>query len=149
LIRFDTEVEWHERHRFLKWEAPLAIAPTGDMAYVPTVYLLAHASQKADTAPPLCRVFENQFGFTQRPTHRNTTWDRAKFESVAHRFCDVSEFGYGVALLNDCKYGHAVEGGTVRLSLLRAATIPDAEQDQGNHEFSFARAFCPRTPCDS
>ncbi|GAA5842560.1 hypothetical protein JCM5353_008469, partial [Sporobolomyces roseus] len=115
LIRFDTEVEWHERHRFLKWEAPFAIAPTGDMA-----------------------VFENQFGFTQRPTHRNTTWDRAKFESVAHRFCDVSEFGYGVALLNDCKYGHAVEGGTVRLSLLRAATIPDAEQDQGNHEFSFA-----------
>ncbi|GAA6017633.1 hypothetical protein JCM11491_005308 [Sporobolomyces phaffii] len=115
LVQFDAEVDWHERHRFLKWEVPLAITPTGDMA-----------------------VFENQFGFTQRPVHRNTTWDRAKFESVAHRFCDVSEFGYGVALLNDCKYGHAVEGGTIRLSLLRAATIPDAEQDQGRHAFSFA-----------
>ncbi|GAA5949430.1 hypothetical protein JCM3765_003406 [Sporobolomyces pararoseus] len=115
LVQFDAEIDWHERHRFLKWEVPLAIAPTGDMA-----------------------TFENQFGFTQRPVHRNTTWDRAKFESVAHRFCDVSEFGYGVALLNDCKYGHAVEGGTIRLSLLRAATIPDAEQDQGKHEFSFA-----------
>ncbi|GAA5820018.1 hypothetical protein JCM10212_006157 [Sporobolomyces blumeae] len=118
LLRFDTKVEWHERHRFLKWEVPLAITPTGDMA--------------------ANRYFENQFGFTQRPTHRNTTWDRAKFESVAHRFCDVSEYGYGVALLNDCKYGHAVEGGTIRLSLLRAATLPDAEQDQGSHEFSFA-----------
>ncbi|GAA5929068.1 alpha-mannosidase [Sporobolomyces koalae] len=115
LIQFDAKIDWHERHRFLKWEVPTTIAPTGDMA-----------------------IFENQFGFTQRPVHRNTTWDRAKFESVAHRFCDVSEFGYGIALLNDCKYGHAVEGGTIRLSLLRAATIPDAEQDQGQHEFAFA-----------
>ncbi|GAA5936917.1 hypothetical protein JCM1841_001406 [Sporobolomyces salmonicolor] len=115
LVRFDTEVEWHERHRFLKWEIPLNLTPTGDMA-----------------------TFENQFGFCQRPTHRNTTWDRAKFEVVAHRFADLSEFGYGVSLLNDCKYGHAAEGSLLRLSLLRAATLPDAEQDQGFHTFSFA-----------
>ncbi|KAK4701933.1 alpha-mannosidase, partial [Phenoliferia sp. Uapishka_3] len=113
LIRYDTEVKWHEQHQFLKWEIPLAI--TSEVA-----------------------TYENQFGFAQRPTHRNTTWDRAKFEVVAHRFADLSEFGYGVALLNDCKYGYACEGSVLRLSLLRAATAPDADQDQGLHTFSFA-----------
>ncbi|KAK4047772.1 Glycoside hydrolase, 38 vacuolar alpha mannosidase [Microbotryomycetes sp. JL221] len=113
MIRYDVEVDWHERHQFLKWELPLQIS-----------------SEFA--------TFENQFGFCQRPTHRNTTWDRAKFEVVGHKFADLSEFGYGVALLNDCKYGYAAEGSTLRLSLLRAATSPDAEQDQGSHVFSFA-----------
>ncbi|GAA5840618.1 hypothetical protein JCM11251_004169 [Rhodosporidiobolus azoricus] len=115
LVRWDVQVEWHERHRFLKWEAPFAITPTGDMA-----------------------TYENQFGFIQRATHRNTTWQRAQFEVCGHRFADVSEFGYGCALINDCKYGHATEGSTMRLSLLRAPTVPDAECDQGSHVFSFA-----------
>ncbi|KAL8280086.1 hypothetical protein RQP46_007416 [Phenoliferia psychrophenolica] len=113
LIRWDTEVKWHEKHQFLKWEIPLAIA-----------------SEVA--------TYENQFGFCQRPTHRNTTWDRAKFEVVGHKFADLSEFGYGVALLNDCKYGYACEGSVLRLSLLRSSTVPDADQDQGLHTFSFA-----------
>ncbi|GAA5998647.1 alpha-mannosidase [Rhodotorula paludigena] len=115
LLRFDVQVDWHERHEFLKWEIPLAITPTGDVA-----------------------TYENQFGFCQRSTHRNTTWQRAQFEVCGHRYADVSEFGYGVALLNDSKYGHACEGSTLRLSLLRAATIPDDQQDQGSHQFSFA-----------
>ncbi|GAA5834834.1 hypothetical protein JCM9279_007122 [Rhodotorula babjevae] len=115
LIRWDVHVDWHERHEFLKWEIPLAITPTGDVA-----------------------TYENQFGFCQRSTHRNTTWQRAQFEVCGHRFADVSEFGYGAALINDSKYGHACEGSTLRLSLLRAATIPDAEQDQSTHKFSFA-----------
>ncbi|BGP23098.1 Glycoside hydrolase, 38 vacuolar alpha mannosidase [Rhodotorula toruloides] len=115
LVRFDVQVDWHQRHEFLKWELPLAITPTGDVA-----------------------TFENQFGLCQRPTHRNTTWQRAQFEVCGHRYADLSEFGYGVALVNDCKYGHACENSTLRLSLLRAATIPDAEQDQGQHRFSFA-----------
>jgi Glycosyl hydrolases family 38 C-terminal domain len=50
------------------------------------------------------------FRTVSRPTHRNTTWDRAKFEVCGHKFADLSEFGYGVALINDCKYGYAVEG---------------------------------------
>ncbi|GAA5913613.1 hypothetical protein JCM6882_001702 [Rhodosporidiobolus microsporus] len=115
LIRWDVQVEWHERHRFLKWEIPVAINPTGDMA-----------------------TYENQFGFIQRATHRNTTWQRAQFEVCGHRFADISEHGYGMSLLNDCKYGHATEGSTMRLSLLRAPTVPDAETDQGSHVFSFA-----------
>jgi alpha-mannosidase len=50
----------------------------------------------------------------------------------------VSEYGYGVAILNDSKYGYATEGNVMRLSLLRAPTLPDANADQGAHEFSFA-----------
>ncbi|GAA5860859.1 hypothetical protein JCM8547_003871 [Rhodosporidiobolus lusitaniae] len=115
LIRWDVQVDWHERHRFLKWEVPLAITPTGDMA-----------------------TYEMQFGNLQRSTSRNNTWTRAQFEVCGHRYADISEFGYGTALINDCKYGHATEGSTMRLSLLRAATVPDAEQDQGTHRFSFA-----------
>ncbi|ORY82383.1 family 38 glycoside hydrolase [Leucosporidium creatinivorum] len=113
LIRFDTEVKWYEKHRFLKWEVPLQIS-----------------SEVA--------TYENQFGFCQRPTTRNTTWERAKFEVVGHKYADLSEFGYGVALLNDSKYGYACEGNVLRLSLLRASTVPDADQDQGFHTFSFA-----------
>lgn len=156
LIKFDVQVDWHERHRyilahnvsrctttddpefysFLKWEIPLAVNPTGDI-------------WSAVSSRSLCRgarslvyddrsTYENQFGFIQRPTHRNTTWQRAQFEVCGHRFADVSEFGYGVALLNDSKYGHACEHSTLRLSLLRASTLPDDEQDQGTHHFSFA-----------
>ncbi|PLW47412.1 hypothetical protein PCANC_05854 [Puccinia coronata f. sp. avenae] len=113
MIKFDTSIDWHETHRFLKFEVPLDIN-----------------SEQA--------TYEIQYGLVQRPTHKNTTWDAAKFEVCAHRFADLSEYGYGVALLNDCKYGYACEGSYLRLSLLRAAKYPDPHQDQGQHEVSFA-----------
>jgi len=83
-------------------------------------------------------TYESQFGWVQRPTHKNTTLDAAKFEVCGHKFADLSEYGYGVAILSESKYGYACEGNVLRLSLLRAATAPDAEQDQGKHEFSWA-----------
>ncbi|KAG8760256.1 Glycoside hydrolase, 38 vacuolar alpha mannosidase [Serendipita sp. 396] len=113
MIRFDAEVDWHERHRLLKFELPLNIR--------------AHEA-----------IYETQFGHISRPTHKNTTWDIAKFEVCCHKYCDVSEYGYGVAIINDCKYGASADGQFMRLSLLRAATAPDAEQDQGKHEFAWA-----------
>jgi alpha-mannosidase len=42
-----------------------------------------------------------------------------------------------VALVSDYKYGYAVEGNVMRISLLRSPTAPDPIQDQGEHEFSF------------
>jgi len=69
---------------------------------------------------------------------KNTTWDLAKFEVCGHKFADLSEFGYGVAILSESKYGFACHGNVLRISLLRAATEPDAEQDQGLHDFSWA-----------
>ncbi|CAI2163478.1 3771_t:CDS:10 [Funneliformis geosporum] len=83
-------------------------------------------------------TYETQFGFIQRPTHYNTTWDSAKFEVCGHKFADLSEYGYGVALLNDCKYGYAVHGNVMRLSLLRSPKAPDAHCDIGVHNFKYA-----------
>ncbi|ETW79602.1 glycoside hydrolase family 38 protein [Heterobasidion irregulare TC 32-1] len=110
---FDAEVDWFERHEFLKFELPLDI--------------------HSDVA-----TYETPFGHVQRPTHKNTTWDAAKFEVCGHKYADLSEFGYGVAILSESKYGFSCQGDVLRISLLRAATAPDAEQDQGKHEFSWA-----------
>jgi alpha-mannosidase len=73
-----------------------------------------------------------------RPTHASTSWDAAKFEVCAHRWVDVSEPNYGVALLNDSKYGHDVHRGALRLTLLRAANYPDPDADRGDHHFTYA-----------
>ncbi|KAJ1668877.1 Glycoside hydrolase, 38 vacuolar alpha mannosidase [Coemansia sp. RSA 1813] len=83
-------------------------------------------------------IYETQFGVVQRPTHRNTSWDMAKFEVCAQRFADLSEYGYGVALLNDCKYGYSTLENTMSLTLLRAPKSPDASCDMGNHTFRYA-----------
>ncbi|WVQ95701.1 hypothetical protein IAU59_002800 [Kwoniella sp. CBS 9459] len=113
LVRFDAVVDWREKHRFLKFELPLDIY--SDFA-----------------------TYDTQFGTVARPTHRNTSWDAAKFEVCGHKFADLSEYGYGVAILNDCKYGYATQGNIMRLSLLRAPTQPDADCDMGTHTFAFA-----------
>ncbi|KAG0023171.1 Glycoside hydrolase, 38 vacuolar alpha mannosidase [Podila clonocystis] len=83
-------------------------------------------------------TYETQFGLLQRPTTYNTSLDSAKFEVCGHKYADLSEHGYGVALLNDCKYGHSCHGNTMRLSLLRSGKAPDANSDIGYHEFSYA-----------
>lgn len=62
----------------------------------------------------------------------------AKFEVCGHKYADLSKFGYGVAILSESKYGFACRGNVFRISLLRAAAAPDAEQDQGGHEFRWA-----------
>jgi alpha-mannosidase len=113
LLRFDNEIDWRERHILLKTAFPLQIlSPTA--------------------------THEIQWGSVQRPTHRNTSWDWARFETAAQKWVDLSEGGYGVALLNDCKYGHDVHQNVIRLSLLRAPTRPDPEADQGVHRFAYA-----------
>ncbi len=112
-IEFDNRVNWNETHKILKVEFPCLI--------------------KNDFA-----TFETQFGVITRPTHNNTLWDMAKFEVCGHKFVDYSEFGYGLALLNDCKYGFSVRNNTISMSLLRSPKAPDATCDVGIHEFRYA-----------
>ena len=83
-------------------------------------------------------TYDIQFGNMRRPTHRNTSWDWARFEVVGHKWADLSEGNYGVALLNDCKYGYDIQKNVLRLSLLKGATMPDPFQDQHRHEFTYA-----------
>ena len=82
--------------------------------------------------------FEIQYGFVRRNTHRNTSWDMAKFEAAGHRFADLSDKEYGAALLNDCKYGYKVLDNVIDLNLLRSTTMPDPAADQGEHTFTYS-----------
>ncbi|MBG84994.1 MAG: hypothetical protein CMJ40_10690 [Phycisphaerae bacterium] len=77
-----------------------------------------------------------QFGVQERPTHRNTSWEAARFEFPGHRFMDLSEPGRGLAVLDDGRYGRSFDGGTMGLSLLRAPRMPDPEADRGMHRFT-------------
>ncbi len=83
-------------------------------------------------------TYDIQYGNVRRPNHWNTSWDQARFESVGHRFADQSERNYGVALLNDCKYGYDVKDNVMRISLLRSGLQPDHLQDLGKHRFTYA-----------
>jgi alpha-mannosidase len=88
-------------------------------------------------------TYEVAFGVEQRPTHASTVADSARFEVPGHRFADLSEDGFGVALLTDSKYGYSCRDGVLRVSLLRAPKAPDPEADMGRHAFVYA--VCPHT----
>ena len=81
---------------------------------------------------------EIQFGSLSRPTHRNTMWDFAKDEICAHQWIDLSEPDYGVALLNDCKYGHRAIHNVLDLHLLRSSSYPDPNADRAEHRFTYS-----------
>ncbi|MCE0483162.1 MAG: alpha-mannosidase [Methylacidiphilales bacterium] len=112
-LDFACEVDWTEKNRFLKVEFPLAL--------------------RSEFA-----TYEIQFGHVRRPTHFNTSWDFARFEVCAHKWADLSEPNFGVALLNDSKYGYACHGNVLRLSLLRSTKLPDPQADMGKHRFRYA-----------
>ena len=112
-VEFKTDIDWHDRRTLVKARFPLDI--------------------HADHA-----TFECACGVIQRPTHRNTPWDAMKYEVAAHRFADLSEPGFGVALLNDGKYGHDVLGNEIGISLLRSPVFPDLLADEGTQSFIYA-----------
>jgi alpha-mannosidase len=112
-IDFITEIDWHERQTLVKVAFPVTIRST-----------------KA--------TYDIQFGNIERPTHWNTSWDWARFEVMGQKWADLSEGNYGVALLNDCKYGYDIKNNVIRLSLLRSPIRPDHEADQGMHYFTYS-----------
>jgi alpha-mannosidase len=107
-LDFDTHIDWHEHNTLLK----VAFA--------------------VDILSPTA-TFDIQWGNVQRSTHRNTSWDWGRFETAAQKWADLSEGNYGVALLNDSKYGYDVLDNVMRLSLLKSPTMPDPTADQGEH----------------
>ncbi|GAA1448467.1 alpha-mannosidase [Leifsonia poae] len=116
-LDIETHVDWHERQRMLKLAVPVDV----------------HTSSARS---------EIQFGHIDRPTHTNTSWDTARFETPAHRWVHVADAGFGVGVANDSTYGHDITrhardgGGTyslVRQTLLRAPMFPDPVADQGEH----------------
>ncbi|KAI9203288.1 galactose mutarotase-like domain-containing protein [Polychytrium aggregatum] len=122
-IEFENKVDWHENRKMLA-------SIVHDMARKKLEF---QVNVSCDYA-----TYETQFGFVQRPTHYNNSWDMAKFEVCGHKFVDYSEYGFGVSLLNDSKYGFSVHENTMRMSLLRAPKAPDEHCDMGEHTFRYA-----------
>lgn len=112
-IDFKTSIDWHQQRQVLKVAFDVNIRNVNAR-------------------------YDIQCGSVLRPTHRNTSWDLAKFEVVAHKWMDLSESNYGVAILNDAKYGHAVCGSKMTLTLLKGAVYPDVNADQGKHQFTYS-----------
>ena len=112
-LEFHTEVDWQEDDTMLKVAFPVAVR-----------------SMEA--------TYEMQFGHTARPTHYNTRHDLARFEVPGHRWVDLSEHGFGVALLSESKYGFHTLGNTMHMTLLRAPGMPDPRADRGQHRFAYA-----------
>ncbi|MCW3158052.1 alpha-mannosidase [Micropruina sonneratiae] len=119
-IDFDFDIDWHEQRTLLKFAFPTSVF--------------------TDRA-----ASEIQFGHLHRPTYSNTTWDAARYETVAHRWVQVAEPGFGFAVANDSTYGHDIRrdhagerssGTTVRLSLLRGPKFPDPDTDQGRQRLT-------------
>ena len=82
-------------------------------------------------------VCDTSAGFIERDTHRNTTWQQARFEVCHHKWVDMSETDGGIAIINDSKYGVGLLENSMSLSLLRATIRPDVTSDIGHHEFSY------------
>ncbi|KKO50811.1 alpha-mannosidase [Paenibacillus sp. DMB20] len=112
-IDFVTEADWHERQQLLKVAFPVNVRSTE-------------------------ATYDVQYGNVKRPTHWNTSWDMARFETVGHQWADLSDQGYGVSLMNDCKYGYDIKDNVMRLSLIKCAVHPDTEADQGYHRFTYS-----------
>ena len=112
-VEFHTTVDWHEEHKLLKVCFPLDV--------------------RAPNA-----TYEMPFAYAERPTHYTTSFDRARYEVPGHRWADLSEHGFGAALLTDSKYGYSCYGNELRISLLRAPKSPDPEADMGSHAFAYA-----------
>ena len=112
-IDFVTKVDWHENHRLLKAAFPFDVRAT-----------------KAR--------YDIQFGYVERPTHWNTSWDQARFEVVGHKWADISEHGFGAAILNDCKYGYSARDNVLRMTLLKSPKHPDGTADMGAHSFTYS-----------
>lgn len=115
-IDVKTELDWNEEHQLLKVFFPVNV----------------HAYEA---------TYDIQFGNIKRPTHKNTSWDKAKFEVCAHKWADISDNSYGVSIINDCKYGYSSQGSTLSLTLLKCATYPNPYADKGHHSFSYS--ICP------
>lgn len=112
-IDFKTEANWNESQQLLKVAFPVQVRNTE-------------------------ATYDIQFGNVKRPTHWNTSWDWARFESVGHQWVDLSENGYGVSLLNDCKYGHDIKDNVMRLTLIKTSNYPAPSADIGKHSFTYS-----------
>lgn len=123
-IKVENEVNWHETHKMLRIDG--------------------YPKNFSDKV--LCDI---QFGNIERSTKTDNKIDYAQFEIPAHKWVDVYDGEYGVAILNDCKYGHRVKDGLISLNCLRSPVYPDPQADRGEHSFTYAIYPHSKKPMES
>lgn len=111
-IEVENNVDWHEKHKLAKMLFDCNLV----------------------TRELTC---DTSAGFVTRETHKNTSWQQARYEVCQHKWCDMSETGGGIALINEGKYGVGVDNQRISLSLLRSSIRPDVEADMGEHKFCY------------
>ncbi|MDE6505729.1 MAG: alpha-mannosidase, partial [Eubacterium sp.] len=111
-IEVENIVDWNEKHKLAKAEFGCNVL----------------------TRKALC---DTSAGFIERDTHKNTSWQQARFETCHHKWCDLAETDGGIALINDGKYGVGFDRNVMSLSLLRATIRPDVTSDIGRHDFCY------------
>ena len=112
-IDFETTVDWQDKHMLLKASFDTTVA--------------------SETI-----LNETQFGHIARPTHTNYSTDRARFEVPNQKWSDLADNGFGVAILNDCKYGISAKENNFALTLFKSGTHPDAHGDEGINTFTYS-----------
>jgi len=112
-LKIETKIDWHHRRSLLK-------------VLFPTTILSRFAKYDIDG------------GYIERPTHNNTNFEKARFEVLAHRWVDISQYDYGICVLNNGKYGHKVNNSTIEMTLIKAGIYPDFFADEGYHEFTYS-----------
>ena len=117
-IDFLTNVDWHERHTLLKVAFPVTTT-----------------ASEAE--------FDIQWGKIARSTDRTTEFDAARFEVPMQKWAALNDETLGVAIMNDCKYGCDVREDELRLTLIKSATSPDPNADQGAHTFTYSLFAAP------
>jgi len=99
-------IDWRARERLLKLVVPLAFHADSTSAEIP-------------------------YASISRPTRPATRRDSARFETPMQRWLDASSHGFGIAVVNDGKYGYSTSGDTLFVTLLRSAKWPDPHSDIG------------------
>jgi alpha-mannosidase len=83
-------------------------------------------------------VYDIPFGNMERPTTTNMSWDKSKFEVPMQKWADISESNYGVAVLNDGRYGTAGEQSSLGLSIAKTPIYPDYATEDEPSTFTFS-----------
>lgn len=112
-VEVENDIDWHETHVLLK-----------------SAFALKESSPKA--------TYEIPYGTIERPTTRDNSWEKARFEVPALRWADLGSTAEGLSLINESKYGYDATGNILRLSLLRSPISPDPDADREHHHFSYA-----------
>ena len=106
------DIDWHETHVLLKAAFPLAASSAN-------------------------ATYEIPYGTIDRPTTRNNSFEKARFEVPAMRWADLGDGRHGFSLINTSKYGYDSVGNLLRLTLLRSPVWPDPDADREHHHFTY------------